>query len=267
MIIMEQKTWPLKLGIVTLLVTIFPWSYWVYGLGKILVCAIASYYAYCNHSSGKKQTKTFWYFLAVAIIFNPLLPLHLFFSVLWIIVDIGVAAFFWSYLKQLKHEMKPPIKETKSLEKTSMSETSTVDSPKSGTHKYSITAQIQSHLEFLGYKAEFIEEAKADGLICRSENRSTLIIRIVNDTVMIGARFNSEIKKKADSIELYKAFNEINSKAVASHWYKEKDTDEGVVFSVETCCFGYDKNGFGQLIDLFQSEIRNLMGVLVALEG
>lgn len=100
---MKIKTWPLKLGIVTLLVSIIPWSYWVYGLGKIVVCGIAVYYCYKNYVRGKTQPKIFWYFLAVGITFNPLLPLHLYFSILWIIVDVAVAALFWSYYKSLKH--------------------------------------------------------------------------------------------------------------------------------------------------------------------
>ena len=169
---MVLKTWPLKVGIATLIITIFPWSYWVYGLGKIIVCAIAAYYAYLNHTSGKKQAKIFWYFLVIAIIFNPLLPIHLFFNVLWIIVDIGVVAFLWSYLKELNHNAKnnPPIQTKEPMTFKSMT-----------IYKSPLAAQVQSHMEFLGYKTEQLEDEKADAFLASSDSRSNINVRVMED--------------------------------------------------------------------------------------
>jgi hypothetical protein len=255
---MELKTWPLKLGIVTLIVTIFPWSYWVYGLGKIVVCAIASYYAYRNHSSGKKQTKTFWYFLAVAIIFNPLLPLHLFFSVLWIIVDIAVAAFFWSYLKELNHNTKNISSiQSKEVIKTSKS---------MKDYKSPITAQVQSHMEFLGYKTEQMEDDKADTFLASSESRSNINVRVMEDLVLITARYSTAIKSKSESIEFFKVLNKVNSEAIVSRWYSQIKDDGQLVLVIEAYQYGYEKIPYGKLVDRFEADIRGYMSRFVELE-
>ena len=93
------ERWPAKLAIMVLVITILPWSYPIYMLGKIPVCLAAAYYCYKNYRTGKEQTKPFWYFLVVAILFNPVFPVHLYFSPLWVIADIVVAVYFYRYLK------------------------------------------------------------------------------------------------------------------------------------------------------------------------
>lgn len=250
---MEQKMWPLKLGIATLVITIFPWSYWVYGLGKIIVCSIALYYCYKNYVQGKKQVKIFWYFLIVGAIFNPILPLHLFFNILWIIVDVAVIAFFWSYYKLLKHTNKKTLTIHPAMNK-------------SMTYKSSFTEQIQHHLEFLGYTSESFEDAKADVLLFRSENHSNLVVRVVDDLVMVSARYTTKIKKKANSEEAHLLFNETNSQVVVSRWYFEIK-DEMVVIVIESFCFGYVKSYFGKMIDTLENDIRNHMQKFVELES
>lgn len=93
------KLWPAKLAIVVLIITIFPLSYPLYYLGKIPVCLAAAYYCYNDYKKGQRQSKRFWIFLGIAIIYNPLIPLHLFFSILWILVDIVTAIYFYRFIK------------------------------------------------------------------------------------------------------------------------------------------------------------------------
>lgn len=95
------KTWPAKLSIAIVLITILPLSYPIYYLGKIPVCLAAAYYCYQNYQKNKKQDPQFWYFLVIAILFNPILPIHLFFSPLWMIADVVVAIYFYRYLKTI----------------------------------------------------------------------------------------------------------------------------------------------------------------------
>lgn len=95
-----MKRWPAKLAIAVLLITIFPWSYPVYMLGKIPVCIAGAYYCVKSYEKDKPQVSTFWYFLLIAILFNPLVPVHLYFSIFWIIADIFVAIYFYRYLRQ-----------------------------------------------------------------------------------------------------------------------------------------------------------------------
>jgi hypothetical protein len=95
-----MKRWPAQLAIAVLVITIFPWSYPVYMLGKIPVCIASVYYCVKNYQKDKPQVSTFWYFLVIAILFNPVIPVHLYFSPLWVITDIVVAVYFYTYLRR-----------------------------------------------------------------------------------------------------------------------------------------------------------------------
>ena len=251
---MTIKPWPLKLGIATLVISIFPWSYWVYGIGKILICAIALYYAYCNYKKSEKQNKIFWYFLIVAIIFNPLLPIHLFFSIFWIIVDIGVIIFFWSYLKDINYHLINHLTIESNPTKSML------------TNKFPITEQVRNHMEFLGYKIELFEDEKADVLVATSDNHSNIMVRVIDDFILISARYRTAIKSKAESIELFRLFDKINSEAVVSRWYSNLQNDGAITLVIEAYIFGYDKTQFGKLVDKFEVDIRFYMGRFMELE-
>jgi len=95
-----MKRWPIKLAILILFLTIFPWSYGFYYFGKLVICAISIYYCYKNYEKGSKnQSKYFWYFLGIAILYNPIIPVYLFFRTIWIIIDILLIIFLFKYLK------------------------------------------------------------------------------------------------------------------------------------------------------------------------
>ncbi len=93
-----QERWPAKIAIAALVLTILPLAYPLYYLGKIPVCLAAAYYCSKNHQKNGQQINEFWYFLVIAILFNPILPVHLFFRLLWVIVDIVVVVYFYRYL-------------------------------------------------------------------------------------------------------------------------------------------------------------------------
>ena len=102
------KTWPAKLGIAILIITIFPWEYGIYMFGKLVVFIIAIYYCYYNYQKGReKQNKYFWYFLIALILYNPILPMHLFYRTLWIIMDIILIILFIKYIKDLNSGLFP----------------------------------------------------------------------------------------------------------------------------------------------------------------
>lgn len=98
------KIWPAKLAIVSLIITLFPLSYPLYYFGKIPVCLAAAYYCFLNYKKGQSQNKRFWYFLGIAILYNPLLPVHLFFSIIWIVADIIVAIYFYRFIKLMSSQ-------------------------------------------------------------------------------------------------------------------------------------------------------------------
>ena len=95
------ETWPAKLGIAVLIIALFPWEYGFYMLSRVFVCAVASYYCIKTHKKSGDQIKDFWYFLGIAILFNPIIPIYLFYRTAWILVDIFVAIYFYKYIKTI----------------------------------------------------------------------------------------------------------------------------------------------------------------------
>ena len=94
------KTWPIKLAILTLILSILPLEYGFYYFGKLIVCCVAVYYCSQNYKKNlEKQNKFFWYFLGIAILYNPIIPIHLLFRPAWIVVDIILIIFLFKYLK------------------------------------------------------------------------------------------------------------------------------------------------------------------------
>jgi hypothetical protein len=100
---LEIKLWPLIVTIIILVITIFPWDYAFYMVSKVGVCAAFIYYCFVNYKKGEeKQSRYFWYFLVLAILFNPVIPIHLFYRFVWILVDLVVIVFLFNYYSTLK---------------------------------------------------------------------------------------------------------------------------------------------------------------------
>lgn len=104
------ETWPIKVGIITLLITIFPWQYGIYMVGKVIIFIISIYYCYCNYKKESKN-KYFWFFLFAAIIYNPILPVYLFYRTIWIIVDIILIIIFIRYYGYSKNYIHSKVSE------------------------------------------------------------------------------------------------------------------------------------------------------------
>ena len=67
------------------------WPYGYYQLMRWVVCAVAVFVAY--GSSTYKQTWGIWVFAFVAVLFNPLVPIHLKRDA-WQVIDVMTAAVF-----------------------------------------------------------------------------------------------------------------------------------------------------------------------------
>lgn len=86
--------WPLVVGMVSLTVTMFPLPYGIYSLNRIIVTALAVYYAYYLYQILKKQDFYFWTLIFIAVLFNPLVPISLGERIIWIVIDIITIIFF-----------------------------------------------------------------------------------------------------------------------------------------------------------------------------
>lgn len=82
------------IAIIFLLSSFFNWSYSFYTLLRLVVTAVAVYYAYYLYQSLKKKDFWFWALVVVAVIFNPLVPIYIYNKSTWGIIDVVVAIFF-----------------------------------------------------------------------------------------------------------------------------------------------------------------------------
>ena len=92
--------WPAKLAIGALIVTLFPWQYGVYMVGKVIVFCVAIYYL--AKGVGKNEDAVKWPLIVLAILYNPLLPVYLYAAGLWVIADIIAIWIFWRTLNHIK---------------------------------------------------------------------------------------------------------------------------------------------------------------------
>ncbi|MDO8486215.1 MAG: hypothetical protein Q7S77_00750 [Candidatus Staskawiczbacteria bacterium] len=124
--------------------------------------------------------------------------------------------------------------------------------------KNTISNQIFSHLEFLGYKVEDLSgDKEVDLLIGRSEKRSNLILNITkNNTVIITAKYNISDSNKIITQEFLNKINAVNSKSNFTKWYYEESNEKKVVLVIETFTIDYNKQVFGTVVDALENEIQ-----------
>ena len=94
--------WPVIVGIFSMGVTIFPVPYGIYNLNRIIITAIAVYYAYYIYQILKKQDFYFWALVFIAVLFNPIVPIHLNEKSIWLVIDLITAIFLIILINKLK---------------------------------------------------------------------------------------------------------------------------------------------------------------------
>ena len=87
--------------IVLSLLAIFPFEYEFYTFLRIVVCFSSCFAAY---QLFKRKDKIWILFALMALLFNPLIPVHLGSRLLWNIVNVSVAITFGWLLKKLNRE-------------------------------------------------------------------------------------------------------------------------------------------------------------------
>lgn len=87
---------------VLLLLTFLDWPYGYYNFLRIIVTGVAIYYAYYLYQKLKALNFWFWSLIAIAILFNPIVPIYLGDKTIWIIIDVIAAIFFVSLVVKFK---------------------------------------------------------------------------------------------------------------------------------------------------------------------
>lgn len=91
------STTPAKLTMVAMALAILPWPYGFYTFLKLVAFVAAIYYIH----SGRAREKN-WLLISAAILFNPVIPVHLFMRSAWILVDLATIWLFWSVMKDIE---------------------------------------------------------------------------------------------------------------------------------------------------------------------
>ena len=84
-----------------LILALLPWPYGFYNLLRLAVCAVSAWLAYEQWKHDNAVSAWVVALGATALLFNPLLPIHLNREI-WFVLDIVVAGIFLGHLKTLK---------------------------------------------------------------------------------------------------------------------------------------------------------------------
>ena len=85
--------------IAAMVIAILPMPYGYYTLSRIIVCAGSAYFAYQFYK--KKEVPKTWIFGFFAVLYNPLIPIHLNEKIIWTIINIITIAMFWLNRKKI----------------------------------------------------------------------------------------------------------------------------------------------------------------------
>jgi len=85
---------PAIIAIVLLLLSFLDWPYGYYTFLRVVVTIVAIYYAYYLYETIKELNFWFWGSVIIAILFNPIIPIHLGDKAVWGVIDVIVAIFF-----------------------------------------------------------------------------------------------------------------------------------------------------------------------------
>lgn len=85
--------------IVAMIIAILPMPYGYYTLSRIIVCAGSAYFSYQFYK--KKDIPKTWIFGFFAILYNPIIPIHLGTKIIWTVINIITIAIFWLNRKKI----------------------------------------------------------------------------------------------------------------------------------------------------------------------
>lgn len=81
-----------KISAVMLVLGILNWSWGYYDLLRLVVCATAAYLAW--QAKQQKSERRMWIMAVIAILYNPIAPVH-FERGVWMLLNLAAAAVFW----------------------------------------------------------------------------------------------------------------------------------------------------------------------------
>lgn len=121
---------------------------------------------------------------------------------------------------------------------------------------------IITHLEFLGFELEDLKADKGHLFIAKNVNRSNLLVRMLDNMVILTARYGGFDGKALKSRDFYQAINSVNQTAI-SKWYYDIDDEGNITIVIEADYYDYSKTTFATFLENFEKEVQ---GHIVAFE-
>lgn len=90
---MKFIKFPAIVAALILVISLFGWPYSFYTFLRIVITCVSIFYAYYFYSK-KIANSWFWILLAIAILFNPIVPIYIKDKSVWMVIDVIVALFF-----------------------------------------------------------------------------------------------------------------------------------------------------------------------------
>jgi len=84
---------PVIIAAIMLLLALAPWPYGYYQLLRLVVCGVSVYVAFTAYNWQKQKMWATWLFGFIAVLFNPLLPIHLSREI-WQPIDVACGILF-----------------------------------------------------------------------------------------------------------------------------------------------------------------------------
>ena len=85
--------------IVVMVIGLLPMPFGYYTLSRLVVCGCAAYFAFKLYQ--KQETIFLWGFGLLAVLYNPIIPIHLYDKEIWMIVNAASAFMFFLKRKEI----------------------------------------------------------------------------------------------------------------------------------------------------------------------
>ena len=107
--------WFLWVGPVVMLVAaLFPWPYGYYNFLRICVCGAAAFLAYQQWTHDDAASKWVVMLVAIAVLYNPLVPVHLTREI-WTVLNLGTAVAFIGHFRLVRVSLVYAVGRTRQL--------------------------------------------------------------------------------------------------------------------------------------------------------
>ncbi|MBP9132052.1 hypothetical protein KBF61_02880 [Candidatus Saccharibacteria bacterium] len=116
--------------------------------------------------------------------------------------------------------------------------------------------EITNHLEFLGYELDDLKVKEGFTYIAKKSNKSTLLVRIYNNTCILTTRWSGFQVKALKSKDFFEIMNDINRENMGKWYYEVNEEKNSITILTEMDYYDYEKTTFGTLVENLENEVQ-----------